>query len=77
MDIRVENEINMLKKLGLSDQHATMIAAAKHEYPDVANSIIAVEKRNNQIIMEETLQHMVPFAMQVESKEGEFILISE
>ena len=60
MDIRLENEIRVLKKLGLSDSMATIVASAKNGLPEVAQGIIALEKTNNQILMEETLSHMVP-----------------
>ncbi len=60
MDIRLENEIRVLKKLGLNDSMATIVASAKNGLPEVAQSIIALEKTNNQILMEETLSHMVP-----------------
>ena len=62
MDIRLENEIRVLKKLGLSDSMATIVASAKNGLPEVAQGIIALEKTNNQILMEETLSHMVPMA---------------
>ena len=60
MDIRIENEIRVLKKLGLNDSMATIVASANNNLPDVAQSVIALEKNNNRILMEETLLNLVP-----------------
>ena len=60
MDIRIENEIRMLRKLGLNDSMATIVASANNNLPDVAQSVIALEKNNNNILMEETMLNLVP-----------------
>ena len=60
MDIRIENEIRMLRKLGLNESMATIVASANNNLPDVAQSVIALEKNNNRILMEETLLNLVP-----------------
>ncbi len=60
MDIRIENEIRMLRKLGLNDSMATIVASANNNLPDVAQSVIALEKNNNKILMEETMLNLVP-----------------
>lgn len=60
MDIRIENEIRVLKKLGLNDSMATIVASANNNLPDVAQNVITFEKNNNRILMEETLMNLVP-----------------
>ena len=60
MDIRLENEIRVLKKLGLNDSMATIVASANNGLPEVAQSVIEFEKKNNRILMEETLLNLVP-----------------
>jgi hypothetical protein len=80
MDIRLENEIRVLKKLGLTDSMATIVASAKCGLPDVAGSVIALEKTNHQILMEETLSHMVPMETLPclpEELRGTFIVVNE
>ena len=60
MDIRIENEIRMLRKLGLNESMATIVASANNNLHDLAQSVIEHEKNNNKILMEETLLNLVP-----------------
>ncbi len=80
MDIRLENEIRMLKKLGLNDSMATIVASAKCGLPEVAQNVIALEKNNHQILMEETLSHMVPMETLPrlpEEVQGTFVVVND
>ena len=60
MDIRIENEIRMLRKLGLNESMATIVASANNNLHHVAQCVIAQEKSNNKILMEETMLNLVP-----------------
>ena len=60
MDIRIENEIRMLRKLGLNESMATIVASANNNLHEVAQTVIAQEKNNNKILMEETMLNLVP-----------------
>ena len=74
MDIKVENEIRLLKKLGLDETTATMIALANNGKEDIAQQIIDTELQNNKIMMEETFKHLVPFEDQLRNEApSEFI----
>ena len=80
MDIRIENEIRMLKKLGLNDSMATMVAAEKYGLPDIAQSVIASERHNNQVLMEETLMNLVPMETLPrlpEEVKGTFVVVND
>ena len=74
MDIRIENEIRMLRKLGLNESMATIVASANNNLPHVAQNVIEQEKNNNQILMEETLMNLVPMETIPEEVVGTFIV---
>lgn len=74
MDIRIENEIRMLRKLGLNESMATIVASANNNLPEVAQHVIAQEKNNNQILMEETILNLVPIETIPEEVVGTFIV---
>jgi hypothetical protein len=73
MDIKIENEIRLLKKLGLDETTATMIALASNGKDDVAQQIVDTELQNNKIMMDETLTNMVPFEDTVQNEPSKFI----
>ena len=73
MDIKIENDIRLLKKLGLDENTATMIALANNGKEDIAKQIIETEAQNNKIMMEETFKQLVPLETTVVDKPGEFI----
>ena len=73
MDIKIENDIRLLKKLGLDENTATMIALANNGKEDIAKQIIETEAQNNKIMMEETFKQLVPLETTIVDKPGEFI----
>ena len=73
MDIKIENDIRLLKKLGLDDNTATMIALANNGKEDIAKQIIETEAQNNKIMMEETFKQLVPLETTIVDEAGKFI----
>ncbi len=73
MDIKIENDIRLLKKLGLDENTATMIALANNGKEDIAKQIIDTESQNNKIMMEETFKQLVPLETTLTDEPGEFI----
>ena len=73
MDIKIENDIRLLKKLGLDENTATMIALANNGKEDIAQQIIDTESQNNKIMMEETFKQLVPLETTLTEESGQFI----
>ena len=73
MDIKIENDIRLLKKLGLDDNTATMIALANNGKEDIAKQIIDTESQNNKIMMEETYKQLVPLETTIVDEPSKFI----
>ena len=64
----------MLRKLGLNESMATIVASANNNLPEVAQHVIAQEKNNNQILIEETMLNLVPMETIPEEVVGTFIV---
>ena len=55
MDLRAENEIRMLTKLGVPEEDATIVVLGKNSNTlnPVINDLINLKKQNNEILKEE------------------------
>jgi hypothetical protein len=63
MDIRIENEINNLIKMGFDETVAGIITSNKYKKQDEAEALITLEQNNQKILQEETLKYLVPMSI--------------
>ena len=73
MDIKIENDIRLLKKLGLDDTNATIIACNQNGKPEMAEQAVEMERLNSKILQEETLKYLVPFETTLTKEESKII----
>lgn len=73
MDIKTENEIRLLKKLGLDDNAAAIVALTNNGKPELAVELIEIEKINAKILQDETYKNLVPFEHTLTVENSKFI----
>jgi hypothetical protein len=58
----IESEIKYFKTLGLEENQAIILACSRHNKLDLVQDIIKLEKENNDILLQETLNNLAPYS---------------